>query len=303
MTRLRIRKKLRKACTKAKYTTLKALTWKHTSSGKLIAQVSTPVIAVTAVIGVGFRVHAYQIYTGGERGRGEPDYPRLTSTPNADTTRDEFLANLDSYGTETFEGFAPQTTQPLTLSFSGVGTAIFQGRGTVRNLPTGTSNIIRGTYPISGNQYLEAHVSTGPLSDPKTFFSSITFSQPVAALGFYATAVSDYFINPPVSLELTRVNGSTQRLPIPSFGLPFDVTVQYYGIIAQDPSEEFIKVRFQPQSSRSDAFGLDDVTVAKLNQVKSSKPVPEPATILGVLAASGFGVALRRKFKQHKQTA
>ncbi|NJR75693.1 MAG: hypothetical protein HC773_22915 [Scytonema sp. CRU_2_7] len=71
MTRLRIRKKLRKAYTKAytkaKYTTLKALTWKHTSSGKFIAQVSTPVIALTAVIGVGVPVHAYQIYTSGEK--------------------------------------------------------------------------------------------------------------------------------------------------------------------------------------------------------------------------------------------
>ncbi|NJR75692.1 MAG: PEP-CTERM sorting domain-containing protein [Scytonema sp. CRU_2_7] len=191
----------------------------------------------------------------------------------------------------------------MTLSFSGVATAIFNGRGTVRNLPTGTSNIIQGTYPISGDQYLEGSVTTGPLSDPNTFLSSITFSEPVAALGFYATGISDYFINPPVLLELTRVDGTTQKLPIRSFGLPFDVTVQYYGVIAQDPSEEFIKVRFLPQSSRSDGFGLDDITVAKLGQVKSSESVPEPLTILGSLAAGGIGVALRRKFKQQKETA
>ena len=302
MIQLGIGKKLRKACTKAKYTTIKVLTRENTNLGKLITQVITPAIAAVAVVGIGVPAHAYQIYTGGEKGPGDNNYPRLPSTPNADAARDNFLNNLNSYGTETFEELANGTTQP-TLSFPGVGSAIFD-IGTVRNLPVGTSQTIPGAYPISGDQYIEgySYIDTSVPSSPNFVFSSINFSRPVAALGFYATSISDYFSNTPVALELTRTNGTTQILPIHSVGSPFDVTVQYYGVIAQDSSEEFTKVRFSPQTSRGDAFGLDDITAAKLEQIKSSKPVPEPLTILGSLAAGGVGVALRRKFKQQKDS-
>ena len=49
-----------------------------------------------------------------------------------------------------------------------------------------------------------------------------------------------------------------------------------------------------PYGDNGKQFALDNFTY-------NSKPVPEPLTILGSLTATGFGVALRRKYKQQQK--
>lgn len=74
--------------------------------------------------------------------------------------------------------------------------------------------------------------------------------------------------------------------------------MSYYGVIAQDQSEQFTQVRLTGNSSRLARLGLDDLTVASLDQVKKPTPVPEPLTVLGSFMAAGLGLVLRRKYKQ-----
>jgi hypothetical protein len=308
MTQLRIRKNLGKACTRAKYKILETLATRQTNQGKSLTQLSLSAIArqgaafctiaATTVIGIGNPADAYQIYFSRDIHPDPNDYgaERLPSTPLADAARNSFLKNLVNPETETFEGFAPGSNVPLSINFSGV-TATFDGVGTILNLPTGIYGV--GQYPISGNQFLET--STGFYDDSSEdrllFGNPIRFSNPVAALGFYATGLDFQPEMSPTQLRFTRTDGSIFSFDIPTTS-GIDTSVLYFGIIAENPSELFTTATFRPLSSRTNGFGLDDLTVASFDQVK---PVPEPLTILGSLAAGGFGVALRRKYKQKQR--
>jgi len=265
---------------------------------KLTDQLITSAIATAVVVGIGIPAHAYQIYFGediNESASFTPPFPRLSSTPNADAARNDFLSNLAGAGTETFEGFAPGNVSSFSINFPGAGTATFQGEGLIENVPIGTTP--DGRYPISGNQFLSIANRTAPPSFPGSSFNSFTFSNPEAAFGFYATSLGDVFVSP-TDLELTLTNGTTQSLTIPAiYDSSAVASALYYGIIAENPNEEFTKATFKGNFSRLDGFGVDDLTVASANQLKSPKPVPEPMTIFGSLAASIFGVALRRKYK------
>ena len=94
--------------------------------------------------------------------------PSIPSGGAADTARSNFLGNLVGVGTENFETIPTNTTPPLSINFSGVGMASLSGTGIIR----GNSGV--GRFPTSGTQYLEMS---------GTF--TITFSQPVAAFGFF----------------------------------------------------------------------------------------------------------------------
>jgi hypothetical protein len=263
---------------------------------KLTDQLITSVMATAGVVIIGTPAHAYQIYFGEDLNPSasfSPPFPRLVSTPNADAARNNFLSNLAGAGTETFEDFAPGNVSSFSINFPGAGTATYEGRGRILNVPIGATP----SYPISGDQFLDIGNRTAPPSFPDSSFNSFTFSNPEAAFGFYATSLGDVFISP-TDLELTLTNGTTQSLTIPAvYNSEAVGSALYYGIIAQNPDEEFTKATFKGRFSRVDGFGVDDVTVASPNQVKSSKPVPEPMTILGSLASTIFGVALRRKYK------
>src|SRR4051812_46748387 len=55
-----------------------------------------------------------------------------TATPvNSSAASGRFLANLANIGTETFESFATGTFVPLNVNFSGLGSAVLSGTGTV----------------------------------------------------------------------------------------------------------------------------------------------------------------------------
>ncbi|MBW4610135.1 MAG: hypothetical protein KME22_23715 [Hassallia sp. WJT32-NPBG1] len=216
---------------------------------KLTDQLITSAIATAVVVIIGTPAHAYQIYFGediNESASFNPPFPRLPSTPNADAARNDFLSNLAGAGTETFEGFAPGNVSSFSINFPGAGTATFQGQGIIQNVPIGATP----RYPISGNQFLDIGNFVGLPTSPGFSFNSFTFSNPEAAFGFYATSLGDV-LNSPTDLELTLTNGTTQSLTIPAIYNSSAVgSALYYGIIAENPNEEFTKATFKGRSSR-----------------------------------------------------
>ena len=81
----------------------------------------------------------------------------------------------------TFEGFAPGTTTPLTLSFPGAGLAtLTQGDGTILLVAEGITNDL-GRYGISPTNFLDVDADANLNNNNLR----ITFAGPIAAFGFY----------------------------------------------------------------------------------------------------------------------
>jgi hypothetical protein len=261
---------------------------------RIITSPFAGIIAAILLVSTASSANAFTVSFGGDvRFNNTQDTSRLPSTPNASAASSNFLSNLIDPLTENFEGFAPGQVSSFSLNLGGAGTATFQGKGDIKNVPSGT--IGDSFYPISGNQFLLIGNRTDPPNVPGSTFNSIAFSNPVAAIGFYATGLKNILNQ--TFLELTLTNGSIEELIIPNASLG-TTSALYFGVIAQDQSEQFTQVRITGNSSRISGLGLDDLTVASLDQVKKPTPVPEPLTVVGSFMAAGLGLVLRRKYKQ-----
>jgi hypothetical protein len=263
---------------------------------RIITSPFASIIAAILLVSTASSANAFTVFTGNDfRSRDDNrDISRLSSTPNADAASSNFLSNLIDPLTENFEGFTPGQVSSFSLNLGGAGTATYQRKGDIKNVPTDT--IGGNFFPISGDQFLLVDNTPDPGSNnPRSTVNSITFSNPVAAIGLYATGVRN-LLNQTL-LELTLTDGSRKEFVIPNVLGPA-ASAAYLGVIAQDESEQFTKVTFTSNSSRLGNYGLDDLTVASLDQVKKSTPVPEPFTLLGSFMAAGVGLVLRRKYKQ-----
>lgn len=204
-----------------------------------------------------------------------------TRAPNVQSVaaRNSFLASLIGAGTETFEGIAVGTSNP-SLNFAGAGTATLGGAGEVDAFAGAGANGA-GRYPTSGTRFYEA-TSSG---SGTTF--TISFSNPVAAFGFYGIDVGDQ--NSQLGLRFTLVGGATLdwTLPYtPSDGRNSarDGSLLFAGFIN---TLGFTSVQFLGTDT-ADIFAFDDMTIGSQEQVVPPNVVPEPSTY--VLLASGLGV-------------
>jgi hypothetical protein len=214
---------------------------------------------------------------------------RLAAHPNSDAARAAFLANLVGVGTETFEGFVGDGTEPapLTLTFPGAGTATLNGDGLVLDLDTllgSTTLTLTGEYPISGSNYWSS-------SD-----FSITFGTPVAAFGFFGTDIGD--VGGQLSITLDGAIDFVLDVPHTITGNTGG-NVLYFGVI--DTDNPFTSITFA-SSTGADSFGFDDMTIGSLAQVVTRPPqppapeIPEPSTWLLVgTGLVGFAAYRRRR--------
>lgn len=194
--------------------------------------------------------------------------------PNALAARDQFVASLSGTAqenVETFEGFPlgslggpPQTlglaaagsTGPLTGEIS---TAVFQNQ--VSDAPGG------GRLATSGSQYFAA-------SQP----FSLTFDQPISAIGFFLTGLGDVGFD---RLDLTLSGDLTTTLALPyTLNNAQDEAgrVVFFGLTS---TESFDTVTFAFPGAAVDAYGLDDLIVADGGQFTfpATTPAPTPEAI------------------------
>lgn len=258
---------------------------------KLIPQSLMALSTVVASVWSATPAHAFQIYFGEDPGLGS--FTRLSSRPNADAARTQFLSKLKDVKIEDLESFPDGTTSPLNLSFMGSGSsaaiATLQGGGFINKLPSGTDGF--GRYPISGDTYWDSGSNF-----------SITFSHRVAAFGFYGIDIRDVG----GILTLTVADGTTTTLTVPSTVTPLDGSVLFYGIIAENSSQLFTKVTFGNSTAtipNVDRFGFDDFTIGRPKPPNPPIPreVPEPTSGLGILGLGALGVGWRKMRQIRRQ--
>ncbi|MDB9314614.1 PEP-CTERM sorting domain-containing protein [Spirulina sp. CS-785/01] len=205
----------------------------------------------------------------------------LTTYPNASNTEQDFLNNLFSSTTETFETVSDNADTPLTLDFGDLGTAELQGNGFIEQVPPGETDGF-GRYPISGEKYWETNAARNQFS--------LQFSQPMAALGFHGVGLGEF--GGQLQLNLNLSNGDTTTLTVPNTPNTKG-SVFYFGLVAESPAELLTSLSFAMSDNiASDTFAFDNLTLSHLDQVKPPptppKPVPEPSTWLGLLLLGGL---------------
>src|SRR5436190_24269055 len=165
-------------------------------------------------------------------------------TPNSDVARNAFFSNLTGVGTETFDGIAVGTVNPV-LNFPVAGTATLTGGGQVSSGPDGA-----GRFPISGsNWYFTAANSAG-----------ITFGSAISAFGFYATDIGDYGGH--LTLTLTDILDNVSVLnvnnTVGSNGST-NGSALYFGFY--DLANSYKSVAFGNSQGGIDGFGYDNLSI------------------------------------------
>lgn len=209
------------------------------------------------------------------------NYQPLVLHPNSDAARTSFLSNLVGVGTESFESFASGTTGPLALSFPGAGTATLTGAGAVYAVAPGTTDGT-GSYPSSGTKFWQCATGSGNFS--------VTFSDPVAAFGFYGIDVGDIG----GQLKLTLFDGTERYITVPStistYTQQYTGSMLYFGVI--DAVNPFTRIDFQNTMGGTDYFSFDDMTIGSVEQVQPT--VPEPMSVLLGIMGLGSVAGFRR---------
>jgi len=208
---------------------------------------------------------------------GENQSPGFAVSGDPLTAHNNFLSSLIGVGTQSFESQSIGQTAPIVLSFpgsSGSISATLTGSNVVvenNNGDAGQGGNLFGRFATSGSQYLDTSTSN----------FTVTFSQPVAAFGFYATDVGDIG----GQLTVTTVNGGSHVYTVANTLNGNDGSLLFWGII--DTANPFLSVSFGNSAAGDDFFGFDDLTIGDLQQVNPN-PTPLPAAL--PLFASGIGV-------------
>lgn len=236
-------------------------------------------IAFAAGLMAAGSANAYLVFTGID---ANGDSSTQVASTNSSAAENSFKSNLVGVGTEDFE--SRSGLAPLALNFGAAGTATLNGAGSVKtNSPGATNGSGRYSVP-GGTRFWE--VDAGG-SNP----FQVDFSNALAAFGFYGIDLGDFAGT--LKLELSN-NGSvvsTLDVPTAAFNVA-DGSILYFGIIAENASEEFNRIRFLSTVGSGDIFAFDSFTIGTKDQVV--RDLPEPAS-LALVATTLLGLGLVRR--------
>lgn len=254
----------------------------------------------------------------GEDPNGQEGLP-LDATPNASKAETDFLKLLSGVGTENFEGANIPVGAPpsgsLALSFPGTAgslTASLQSSsstntaGQVKTVEPGSTDGF-GRYSVAsvakpgdgvGSKFWYAEVSADKSAD-----FTVTFSQDIAAFGFYGIDIGDF--NGLMSIELLDASGKViTTIDVGNLATTGTIdgsgdaagSVLFFGVIAQSTTELFRSIHFVTSGTDVDGFAFDNFTIADACQAGlcTSTGVPEPGS-LALLAGGLFGIAALRR--------
>jgi hypothetical protein len=234
---------------------------------------------------------AFQLFFGEDINPNSGDRTQtFDDIPQSRAAEADFLGSLDRYSTEDFESFEAFSPAPLDLRFKDIGDALLSGGGSnsaVKTVNTDLLNdpnvsdaekadiqreISKGRNASSGDQYF--------LTDATKNFQ-VGFESSVKAFGFYGYDLGDYEAK--TYLDLYAAGELIDSIEIPNRdgeNASTNGSAFYFGLLSESEEEFFDQVVFRMNNIRGDEFAFDDMTVS------TSKPVPEPAMLLGLL---GFG--------------
>jgi hypothetical protein len=207
---------------------------------------------------------------------GGPDNSKVDlsqPTSSVAPVRNQFLANLSSYGVENLESLGGITNPNLNFGATGITATT--------SFPNGVNSFI--LYAVSGTNFLW---------DAEGVNDSISFSQPITAFGSYLVQAGDGSSTPPTStptnqfrvrLENTLLSTS-KDIAIGGLGpdWPF-YNVTFFGVTDSQP---FNRISFL-ESYDADGLLFDDLI--------AGTAVPEPgAGILVAVAWAALGLRRRR---------
>ncbi len=228
----------------------------------------------------------------------------LADIPKSSAAETSFLSKLTGAGTETFESLTVGATGPISLTFPGSGgttlTATLNGgNGSVASVaePGTTDGFGRFSVPsATSSQYWQVTVTDGSGTGTGAGIAdfTVTFSQDMAAFGFYGIDIGDF--GGTLSVELLDDAGNV----VGSLAVGNDTTtaadgsVLFFGLVASSTSELFRSIRFVTAPGFSpDAFAFDNFSIADACQAGIScgstggggGGVPEPASLALVAGA------------------
>jgi hypothetical protein len=245
--------------------------------GRLLAAAALPVLASFAMVALLPQAQAAPLIFFGE----DADAGASLPVPNAAAAQAAFLGQLIGVSTQSFEGLATGTQFPIAISF-GADTATLSGTNTPTTRINDSPN--SGRFAISGSKYLNIGENAAG-----TF--TLTFSTPQSAFGFFATDIGD--VGGQLALQLD--GGALINVPH-TLDAPSGAAL-YFGII--DTANPFTTVTFRDAlATFDDAFGFDDFTIGRREQVVTPPPgaVPTPGTL--ALLAPALGLAWLRRLNR-----
>ena len=201
--------------------------------------------------------------------------------PQSQFARASFLSQLETHGTEDFEGFAPGTHSALSLDFGGIFGGDLAPAQDPINIAGGTSLATSGSQLLHFVQIIN-----------DSFVITLNPVDRLNSIGFYGIDVGDL----EGQLTITLQNGVTQviQVEVPHSQPSPTQTYFYFGVTFHD--KIITSAQYNPTGTGAvagfDAFLFDDITVG------IARPVPEGGPngpLLGVgLLMMGLAGWLRR---------